>query len=193
MNWIDLIIIVILIGFAIRGLTKGFFRELFSLLGLFVGVWVALLQFVPVGKWLRTMFPLTDPVAYHVAFLVIFIGVSIVASALGFLLYRLARVFLVGWLDAVVGLGFGLAKGVMILTILLFLVGHLPLSEPITSQLRNSTMVARLELINPFLEQSVHAYKRLGGEHLWEQLRVPTPNWPSFEEDRRTAEESVTR
>jgi membrane protein required for colicin V production len=193
LNWLDLIVAVVLIGFAIRGLMKGFFRELFSLLGLFVGLWIALLQFVPVGEWLRTILPLTDPLPYHMAFLAIFLGVSIIASVLGFILYRVAKVFLVGWLDAVVGLGFGFVKGVMILAILLFLVRHLPLTEPVTSQLQNSTMVEHLELINPFVEQSIHAYKRVGGKRLWERLRVPTPNWSPLHGDRRTAEEALTR
>lgn len=183
---------VVLIGFAIRGLMKGFFRELFSLVGLFVGLWIALLQFVPVGEWLRDKLPLTDPLPYHIAFLAIFMGVSIIAGMMGFMLHKIAKIFLIGWLDAVGGLGFGCVKGVMVLTVLLFLVGHLPLSEPATSQLRNSTIVGHLELLNPFVEQSVHAYKRFGGERLWERLRTPTPNWTPVKEDGRTAGESVT-
>lgn len=184
---------VVLIGFVIRGLMKGFFRELFSLMGLFVGLWIALLQFVPVGGWLQTKLPLIDPLPYHVAFLVIFMGVSIAASMLGFLLHKVAQVFLIGWLDASVGLGFGLVKGVMILTVLLFLVGHLPLPAPVTSQLRYSTIVGHLEWLNPFVERSVHTYKRFGGERVWERLRVPEPHWLPIKGDKRAAEEALTR
>ena len=42
-----------------------------------------------------------------------------------------------GWLDAIVGLGFGSVKGVMMLTVLLFLLAHLPLAESVRTQLRN--------------------------------------------------------
>jgi membrane protein required for colicin V production len=184
---------VVLIGFAIRGLMKGFFREVFALVGLFFGLWLALLQFVTAGEWLRSKLPLTDPLPYHVAFLAIFLGVSVVAGMMGFILHKVAKVLWIGWLDAVVGLGFGFVKGVMILTVLLFLVSYLPLSEPVTSQLRTSTIAGHLELINPFVERSVHAYKRLGGERLWERLRVPEPSQPSPKEDRRTAGEAFTR
>ncbi|HXH10083.1 MAG TPA: CvpA family protein [Alphaproteobacteria bacterium] len=193
MNWVDLTMAIVLIGFAIRGLMKGFFREVFALVGLFLGLWMALLQFVAVGDWLRNTLPLADPVPYHVAFLGIFLGVSLVAGGMGFILHKVAKVFLIGWLDAIVGLGFGVVKGVMILTVLLFLIGRLPLSEPVASPLRHSTIARYLEFINPFVEQSVHAYQRLGGDRLWEQLRVPAPSPFSPQEDQRTAGEALTR
>jgi membrane protein required for colicin V production len=155
---------------------KGFFRELFALVGLFLGLWIALLQFVPVGEWLRTKLPLTDPLPYHVAFLVIFMGVSLMAGGLGFILHKAAKVLLMGWLDASLGLGFGFIKGLMTLTVLLFLIGHLPLSAPVTLQLRTSTVVEYLALLNPFVEQSVQAYKRLGGWRLWPRLGGPEPH-----------------
>jgi membrane protein required for colicin V production len=178
LNWVDLIMAIVLIGFAIRGLMKGFFRELFSLVGLFIGLWVALLKFVPVGEWLQTKLPLTDPLPFHAAFLAIFLGISALAGVCGYLLHKVAKVFFVGWLDAVVGLGFGLIKGVVILTILLFLLAHLPLSRAVATQLRTSTIVGHLELLNPFVAESVQAYKRFGGERLWERLRVPVPSRP---------------
>ena len=153
---------------------KGFFRELFSLVGLFIGLWVALLKFVPVGEWLQTKVPLTDPLPFHAAFLAIFLGITALAGSCGYLLHKVAKVFFVGWLDAVVGLGFGLIKGVVILTILLFLLAHLPLSRAVATQLRTSTIVGHLELLNPFVAESVQAYKRFGGEHLWERFRVPS-------------------
>jgi membrane protein required for colicin V production len=193
LNWVDLIIAVMLLGFAIRGLIRGFFRELLSLVGLFLGLWVALLKFVPLGEWLQHRFPLTEPLPFHLAFLMIFLAVSVVASMAGYLLHRTAKVLLIGWLDALVGLGFGCVKGVMILSVLLFLLVYLPLAASIRAQLRTSAIAMYLELVNPFLEQSAHAYKRFGGEHWWEQLRVPEANRPPALGERRTAGDAFTR
>jgi membrane protein required for colicin V production len=184
---------VVLIGFAIRGLLKGFFRELFSLVGLFIGLWIALLKYVAVGDWLRNTLPLADPLPYHVAFLFIFLGISIAAGMLGYLLHRAAKFFLVGWLDAIIGLGFGFGKGVMISTVLLFLIGSLPLSEAVISQLRTSTIVARLATLNPFVQQSVQAYKEFGTDFLWERRRLPKLHWPPTRDDGVAAEEAATR
>ena len=193
LNWVDLIIAVMLLGLAIRGLVRGFFRELLSLVGLFLGLWIALLKFVPVGEWLRDKFPLTDPLPFHLAFLAIFISMSMVTSLMGYILHKAAKGLLMGWLDAIVGLGFGFVKGVMILTVLLFLATHLPLARSIRTQLQTSAVVAHLELVNPFLERSVQAYKRFGGAGLWERLRVPEVNQPPATGDGRVAGNAFTR
>jgi hypothetical protein len=106
---------------------------------------------------------------------------------------RAAKGLLMGWLDAIVGLGFGSIKGVMILTVLLFLLAHLPLAEPIRTQLRTSAGVEYLELFNPFLERSVQAYRRLGGERLWEQFRAPEANRPPAMGEGRRAGDAFMR
>jgi len=167
LNWVDPIIAVVLLGFAIRGLMRGLLRELLSLVGLFLGLWIALLKFIPLGEWLQNRYPLTEPLPFHIAFLVIFLSVSGVAGIVGYVLHRAAKGLLMGWVNAIVGLGFGSIKGVVILTVLLFLLAHLPLAEPVRTQLRTSTVVGYLELVNPFLERSIQAYRRLGGERLW--------------------------
>ncbi len=193
MNWVDLLIVVVLLGFAIRGLMRGSLRELLSLVGLFLGLWTALLKFVPSGEWLQNRFPLTEPLPFHLAFLAIFLSVAGVAGLVGYLLQRAAKGLLMGWLDAVVGLGFGAIKGVMILTVLLFLLAHLPLAESIRAQLGTSAGVEYLELFNPFLARSVQAYRRLGGERLWEQFRAPEANRPPAMGEGRRAGDAFRR
>jgi membrane protein required for colicin V production len=193
LNWGDLIMGAVLIGFAIRGLVKVFFRELFALVGVFLGLWVALLQFVPVGEWIQTKIPLADPLPFHLAFLAIFFGLSTLFSIGGFLLHKVAKVLLMGWLDAIGGVGFGLIKGVMILTVLLFLLAQLPLSASLHAQLRSSAVVNHLELLNPLLEHSVTAYKRFGGERLWNQLGMPEPPRLHGLGYGRAAEDALTR
>jgi hypothetical protein len=76
---------------------------------------------------------------------------------------------------------------------MLFLLAQLPLSAAIRTQLRTSVAVAYLELFNPFLERSVHAYRRLGGERLWQQLRMPEMNRPSAMSDGRRAGDAFGR
>jgi membrane protein required for colicin V production len=193
LNWIDVIIAVVLLGFAIRGLMRGFLRELLSLVGLFLGLWVALLKFVPLGEWLQNRFPLTEPLPFHLAFLGIFLSVASIAGIAGYLLHRAAKGLLMGWLDALVGLGFGSVKGVMILTVLLFLLAHLPLAESIRMPLRSSAVVEYLELFNPFLERSVQAYRRLRGERLWEPFRAPEANRPPAMGEGRRVEDAFRR
>jgi membrane protein required for colicin V production len=193
LNWVDLIIAVVLVGFAIRGLMRGFFRELLSLVGLFLGLWVALLKFVPLGEWLQNRLPLTDPLPFHLAFVAIFLGVSVVASLVGYFLHKAAKGLMMGWLDAIGGVGFGCVKAVMILTVLLFLLAHLPLAKSISTQVQASVVVNYLELSNPFFERSVQGYRRYGGERLWERLRAPGAIRPPVMGDGRTVGEAARR
>ena len=172
---------------------RGFFREVLSLVGIFLGLWIALLKFVPLGEWLQNRLPLTDPLPFHLGFLAIFLTVSSVAGIVGYLLHRAAKGLLMGWVDGIVGLGFGCIKGVVILTMLLFLLAHLPLAASTRTQLRTSTVVEYLELVNPFLERSVQAYRRLGGERLWDQLRAPGGHRPPAPGERRIAGHAFTR
>jgi membrane protein required for colicin V production len=192
-NWLDVILAGVLVGFAVRGLMRGFLRELFSLVGVFLGLWIALLRFVPVGEWVQQRFALAEPLPFHLAFLAIFLSVTSVAGIVGYWVQRMAKGLLMGWLDAIVGLGFGTVKGVMILTVLLFLVGQLPPADALKTQLRTSTMVGYLELFNPFLERSVQAYRRLGGERLWEQFRAPEANRPAAMGEGRRAGDAFRR
>jgi membrane protein required for colicin V production len=193
LNWVDLIIALAFLGFAVRGFMRGFFREVLSLVGLFLGLWIALLKFAALGEWLQNRFPLTEPLPFHLAFLAIFLSVSSIAGLVGYVLHRAAKGLFMGWLDAVVGLGFGCIKGVVMLTVLLFLVSHLPLTASIQTQLRTSTIVSRLELVNPFVARSVQAYRRLGGEHLWEQLRAPGANRSPALGEGRTVGDAFAR
>jgi membrane protein required for colicin V production len=193
LNWVDVIIAVVLLGFGVRGFMRGFLRELLSLVGLFLGLWIALLKFVPLGEWVQHQFPLAEPLPFHLAFLAIFLSMASLASIVGYLLHRVAKGLLMGWLDAIVGLGFGSVKGVMIVTVLLFLLAQLPLANAVTTQLRTSIVVEYLERFNPFLERSVQAYRRLGGERLWEQLRAPEANRPPAMSEGRRAGDAFRR
>jgi uncharacterized membrane protein required for colicin V production len=189
LNWVDVVTALVLLSFAFRGLLRGLLREVLSLVGCFLGLWIALLKFVPLGEWVQSKFPLTEPLPFHLAFLAIFLSMASLAGLVGYLLHRIAKGLLMGWLDAVMGMGFGCIKGVMLLTVLLFLLSHLPLTASLRTQLQTSAVVAYLELFNPFLERSVHAYRRLGGERLWERLRAPAANWPpAMSEGRRTVD-----
>jgi uncharacterized membrane protein required for colicin V production len=193
LNWVDLIIATALLGFAIRGLMRGFFREVLSLVGLFLGLWLALLKFVPLGEWLQHRLPLAEPLPFHLAFLAIFLSVSSISAIVCYWLHRAAKGLLMGWLDAIVGLGFGCIKGVVILTVLLFLLAHLPLATSIRTRLRTSMVVGYLELVNPFVERSVQAYRRLGGDYLREQLRAPGANRLPALGEGSTAGDAFTR
>ena len=75
-----MIIAVVLLGFAIRGLMRGFSAGAIIAGRLIFGSMDRSLKFVPLGEWVQHKFPLTEPLPFHIAFLAIFLSVASLAS-----------------------------------------------------------------------------------------------------------------
>ncbi|NCA69859.1 MAG: CvpA family protein [Sphingobacteriia bacterium] len=128
MSWVDYAIIAVIILSALVGLGRGIIRELLSL-----GVWIAAV----VVAWLfhREVAGLLEPylsqasVRHVLAFGVLIILTLIAGAVLGALLSAVVdRAGLAG-LDRVLGLGFGIARGVVIVAMAVFLAALTPIAE----------------------------------------------------------------
>ena len=129
MNWVDLVVLAILLLSALIGLMRGGAREI---LGLCAWVAAAVLatrlypQALPLSRRLIGDDAVADPVAFLVVFAVLLIAFLLVAAALG----GLVRGSLLGGRDRVVGFAFGLLRGAAVLVIAyLVAVPILPVSE----------------------------------------------------------------
>ena len=109
MNWLDIIIIVVIVISAFVGLKNGIIRAALSLAGLIVGVILAGRYYVLLSE--RLSFIPQDSIAKIVAFLIILIGIMIIASVIaGFLKWGVSIVGL-GWVNRLCGAVFGLILG----------------------------------------------------------------------------------
>lgn len=73
MNWIDFIILIIVILFAAEGLRKGFFSQIFNIIG-FVIALVSALTFYPlIAKQLTSLFDLPKIAANPIGFLIVWL------------------------------------------------------------------------------------------------------------------------
>ncbi len=117
----DLSFILILIFFTIRGWFNGLVGEIAAIVSLVGGFWTAhtfhpllaeQLTFIAEPMW-RTM------AAYVVLFVAVVIAVAIAAR----LIQRLLRFAFTSWLDSVGGGLFGLAKGVLLCSLIFLLMG----------------------------------------------------------------------
>ena len=109
MNWLDIVIIILLVGSVIMGLRAGFIKVLFVLAGVIIGVVLA-------GQYSGSLaaklsFISDIGIAGIIAFLIILIGTLIVALVLAFIVERLAHWVLLGWLDNLGGAVLGLLLG----------------------------------------------------------------------------------
>jgi membrane protein required for colicin V production len=125
LNYIDYIILVILVLFLIQGYRKGIIIGLASIAALMLGIYIAvhfsnyldatLMEHLrPSRKWLPIF-------SFSITFLVVVIVVMLVAK----LTEKLVDVVGMGFINHIGGAALGLAKGVILISILIFILSSL--------------------------------------------------------------------
>ena len=121
MNYLDIIIFCILGLLVINGIRKGFILSLASLIALVLGIWAAIhfsnfmnnlliKTFHPSGTWLTIL-------SYTLTFLLVVIGVIIIAK----LLEQVVKTVGLGIPNRIIGGLFGLLKGILGVSLFLFI------------------------------------------------------------------------
>ena len=144
MNVVDAVLIVILAAFALRGYWRGFFREAFGVLALVAGVAAAVQWSAAAAVLVEEHIPV-PPIAYAgVAFVGIFVVVYSVVNVLGVVLHRLAGGS--RWLSVARagGVVLGLAKGGVVLAVVLLFLHLLPVVPEANVHLRGSKIARPL-------------------------------------------------
>lgn len=129
MALVDWIIIVVLVVSVLSAAKNGFFLEVFSLVGVVAGLWIAswnYQQLLPlVTRWIHSL-----PAAEALSFLVIALGVMIAAGLLGRAIRWSVHSIGLGWADRFVGAVFGFVKGCALVTLaILTIAAFLPKAE----------------------------------------------------------------
>ena len=121
MNWLDIVILIVIVVSAFLGVRFGLIKTAFSLAGLIVGVILAGRFYIPFSEQLT--FISQDSLARIVAFALILIGVMIAAFMLSAVLKWLTSRLLLGWVDRLGGAVLGLLAGAIFCGALLVLAG----------------------------------------------------------------------
>lgn len=118
MSMVDIAIIAIILVSLGVGLFRGFVREVLSLASWIVALWAAYTYARPGGVFFEPYIhqPLLRAVA---VFAVIFVMVLIAASFLGYLLSRLLPLSGISGVDRLLGMLFGVGRGVIVVALLL--------------------------------------------------------------------------
>ncbi len=126
MGLVDILILVILCGFLIKGILRGLLREVCSLLGLVLGGVFAFSLHLPLAQWAQDSFGVPGPVAVWGGFLVIFLAVVMVFAVLGFVLHRFVKMVFLGGVNRLAGALFGVLQAVVLLAVVIMAAGSGP-------------------------------------------------------------------
>ncbi len=109
MNWLDIVIIVVIVISAFMGLRMGLIKSVLSLAGVIVGVILAGRYYIPLSEMLS--FIPHAGAAKIVAFVIILVVVMIIATIAGWLLSWAISKIMLGWVNRVGGAILGLVLG----------------------------------------------------------------------------------
>ena len=139
---LDIIIFAFVVLSAIYGLYRGLIKELISLLSWIVAFILAIFISPKLANWLDLSWA-GETLGLVFSFSLIFVGVLILSSFMQLAVGRFLNLVGLGSLDRFLGLMFGLARGLIISTILLVLFRELfPASSwPLDSKISNHLLV----------------------------------------------------
>ena len=112
MATLDIILLVCLIPFVIRGIMKGFISQVVALASLILGAWLSFKFSDRVCTWIEPYLEVSPQVLNIIAFVLILVVVIIGLNLLGKMLQGLLKLVMLGWADRLLGLVFALATGV---------------------------------------------------------------------------------
>ncbi|WP_035350169.1 CvpA family protein [Edaphobacter aggregans] len=173
MNLFDGLLVAVLVFSTVQALFRGLLLELFSLAGLAAGVLLAAWNYPLVASPLSRF--ITNPaVANAVAFLLIAIGVMVLAAILGRMTHSAAHAIGLGFFDRLGGAAFGLARGWLACVVILMAVTAF---LPTTDWLKNSRLT-------PYFLAGAHAVSFVVPHDLEQlildgatQLKHNAPDW----------------
>jgi membrane protein required for colicin V production len=120
MNWLDIVIVAIVVFSALFGVVRGFAREALALLGWVLAVWVAL-EFSPGLSELMQSAINVDSLRFMVAFTLLFVITLVLAAVVNHLISNTVRKSALNGTDRGLGLIFGLLRGVVLVAVLTWL------------------------------------------------------------------------
>ena len=149
MNYLDIIIAILLAVFGIAGLRKGLITEAATLIGLGVGLYGAF-HFSDFTADKLTQFMEINPKYLNIiAFAITFIVLAILVNLLGKLVSKLVQSINLGFIDKIGGFVFGIAKGLLICSLIVMLMNAFHLDNVIKEKDRENSV------LYPYVEQTV--------------------------------------
>ena len=138
MGLVDILIWAILLIFVVKGFLKGLVREICSLLGLVAGGWAAFKYYPFLAEAMRPFIHLPHHVALSLSFVLIFFLLGLLFYLLGHLLTVVFKIMLLGGVNRIGGMLFGLLEGAFILCIGLYFATSKPMPEKLRGHLLHS-------------------------------------------------------
>ncbi|HAE87670.1 TPA: hypothetical protein DCG86_06575 [Candidatus Marinimicrobia bacterium] len=155
MHWIDILAIIIVAWFVVKDYFNGLILSSFRLIGLVLGIIIGSNYSVSVGNALFGRFDWNPTLTMAIGFVVLFLGVVIVAQILANLIRAAMNLVLLGWVDKLGGIVLGALKSVIILSVIFWIFDLMPNNNWVPQIKRNSKSYELLEGVVPMVHKTL--------------------------------------
>lgn len=178
MNYIDIIIVCVLMVFGYGGWKRGIITAMTTLVGLGLGLYAAFHFSASTSEWLVKWIEINPDYLNIVSFIVTFMVVAILVNILGRIVSKMVKDLDLGFIDKIGGFLFGLAKGVLLCSLLFLLLnyGHIKglVSEKDKSR---SKLYPWVEMTVPYIYQGFDFVKQaVSGDDDADEEETPDGN-----------------
>jgi len=119
MNYIDIVLGLLLVFSAISGFRKGLIVELASLAALILGIWGAIEFSYVTSDFLIENFDFQTKYLNIISFILTFVIIVILVHIIGSIVNKLVETVMLGFINKLAGLAFGILRSALILSIIL--------------------------------------------------------------------------
>ncbi len=157
-NLLDIILIIPLLFFGYNGFRKGLIIEVTSLAAFILGLFFAFYFSNFTAGILKQYFTIEEKYMAAISFVVTFIAVLFIVLAIGKILEKFIDILLLGFVNKLAGAVFGILKGALFLSIIIFVINYFDADHSIIKQKakNNSVLYQPIESIAPALYSWLH-------------------------------------
>lgn len=149
MNYLDIIIAIILLLFGVKGFRKGLIIEVVTLLAFAVGIYGAMHFSDFTAEHLKEFMEINPKYLNTTAFVLTFILLVILVNIIGRMGTKLIQAMNLGFFNKLGGAVFGMAKGVLLCSIMVMVLNNFQLLGIVKPEVREQSK------LYPYIEETV--------------------------------------
>ncbi len=162
MNIFDYVIASIIVFCIIRGIFRGIIKEASSIIGVLAGLYAAYTYYPNVSRVI-SVFEFSEKYLNILSFLLLFTLVLLMVGALGILIRFVLKIVFLAWVDRLFGGVFGFIRGLMIASVIVFV---------LTAFLSSGASIIRESVLTPYVASVAGAMSRFAGQSLRNQFNT---------------------
>ncbi len=154
-NWVDILIVILLIRTSYIGARTGLSTEIFKMIGVLLGLFFGMKYYSLIGSWMASKVSFPPEVSEGIAFLILFLISILSLKLLSLGLQKIVKLTFADKLNKWGGFVIGLLRGGLILSILFAFFGIIQIDYLVKSVEERSLTGPAIQKIAPFTYQAI--------------------------------------